>query len=246
MPCLGAPPPGDPLPVEVVLKRRVLLVEVRPDLSVPVQLICAPATQRAHQMPDQQDVAKTRCRGQHALRSPARNPETCRQLAGQRCAPLQPQGAGRPGGARAQADASNVVRRCLPYSVYRIFSTSCDRPDVNEPAPRALLSSRAPPCRPDPPPAALRGRAAARAARHEMAAAQAVPARAQPAAPAPQRMSSGGHPMGACGDAIWSTHQTSGAVPGMQRCCTPVRRARSPQPGTHPRRSPRAPAAPCR
>ena len=34
----------------------------------------------------------------------------------------------------ALADASMVVRRCLPYSTYRILSTRCARPDVYEPA----------------------------------------------------------------------------------------------------------------
>ena len=35
---------------------------------------------------------------------------------------------------RALADASMVVRRCLPYSTYRILSTSWARPEVYEPA----------------------------------------------------------------------------------------------------------------
>jgi len=47
--CLKAkkPPPRNPLLVEVVLKRRMHFVKVRPDLCIPVPLPCRPHTRHA-------------------------------------------------------------------------------------------------------------------------------------------------------------------------------------------------------
>ncbi len=101
--CLQAA--GYPLLEKIVLKHRVLLVEVGADLRVPVPPACAGAGQqlsRPAQNPGTAAVTATRmhARGQCQARMPHAP------------APGRP-----PHGGRALEDASIVVRRCLPYSV---------------------------------------------------------------------------------------------------------------------------------
>jgi len=117
--CLQAP--AYPLLEKIILKRRVLLVEVGADLRVPVPPACAGAgqplsrarTDSMHSCCD--SVPHARARPVLGARMQLVEPGTGSPLC---CVhSVHSSWGGRDTGGRALEDASIVVRRCLPYSV---------------------------------------------------------------------------------------------------------------------------------